>query len=246
MRCFAATTVALTLLLVPLAASAQLYGEASESPRSHSVGIKFGPYTPNIDSEGNKAYDWAFDGDPMFTFRLEYEYQFWTQFGSLAVGAEWGYASITGKGLAHDSHTTTADETSLHMFPFALSFIYNFDVLAVRYNVPLVPYVRLGFDYNIWWITDGVGDTASYRQGETASTAFGGSGGTFGWHAQVGLKLLLDVFAPNMAKTFDNEVGVNNSYFFAEMLYADISDFGSDTSWDIGTLTALFGLSFEF
>lgn len=234
------------LVLLPAAASAQLYGEASESPKSHSFELKFGIYTPQIDEgESTTAYGRAFGGDAMFMTRIEYDYQFWKGFGSLAIGGEFGYAQVSGFGVAHDSDLDTQDETALHMFPFSISLVYHFDVLATRYQVPLVPYVKVGFDYYVWWVTNGLGDTAEY-QAEDSTTLFEGAGGTFGWHVQAGIKLLLDFLAPQMAQTFDNEVGVNNTYLFAEMLYADVSDFGSDSSWQLGDLTALFGVAFEF
>ncbi|MFT7623870.1 MAG: hypothetical protein ACI9WU_003055 [Myxococcota bacterium] len=235
------TALAILVLLVPLSASAQLYGDVQqESPRSHQIALKFGPYLPNIDGS---AYETAFGDDSIFMFRFEYDYQFFKTFGSLAVGFEVGYGSVTGKGQAVDDATTSGDETRLQMVPLALSLVYALDVMAVRYNIPLVPEFEFGFDWVHWWIEDGTGETSTYSDGVDTFT---GAGATLGWHVSVGLKLLLDTMAPNMAQTFDTEVGVNNSYLFAELLYADISDFGSDTSWDVGTLTGMFGLAFEF
>lgn len=242
--------IALMLLtLAPASALAQLYGEPAESPRTQQIEIKFGLYTPQIDSEGLAANPYAriFDNDSMFLSKIEYDYQVYRDFGSLAIGGELGYGQVAGSGLASGTTSSTSDETKLHILPMSLALVYHFDVLAVRWSVPLVPYVKVGLDYHIWWITDGVGDTSEYVNTDAAGEHHTrGSGDTFGWHVAAGLKLLLDDLAPGMARTFDNEVGVNNTYLFGEFLYADISDFGSSESFQLGDTTALFGLAFEF
>ncbi len=238
-------------ILLPLTASAQLYSnEKAESPRDQQLEFKFSSFVPGIDDdESTGAYRQIFDDDGMFMFRLGYDYQFWTAFGSLAAGYEIGYGGITGNGVNHNDATLkTEDETRLNIVPMAVSVTYAFDVGAVRYGFPLVPYVKAGLDYNIWWVSDGLDETATYC-GDCVpgvDTEFQGSGDTWGWHAAIGIKLLLDFFAPKMAQSFDVEVGVNNSYFFAELNYSDVSDFGSDKSWQLGGLNALFGLAFEF
>lgn len=167
----------------------------------------------------------------------------------MAVGFELGYGSVTGHGVEAGTNTESADETKLHIFLMNISLVYHFDVFVEWWKVLLVFYVKAGFDYNIWWITDGVGETTEYSgvaaEGESPLT-LEGKGDTWGWHVTGGIKILLDVFAPRMAQTFDVDAGVNNSYLFAEVVYADISDFGSDTSFQLGDLVFLFGMAFEF
>lgn len=248
-----ALALMITLVGAPQASAQMFDGQSFSSPKSHQIEIKFGPYTPGIDDgEGTGAYEKIFGGDSMIMARFEYDYQFWQGFGTLAVGFELGYGSVTGKGVMTGSEDATADETDLNIVPIAVSLVYHFDVLANRWDIPLVPFVKVGLDYNIWWVNNGVGDTSEAviynTPGDPTSggTKFEGAGDTWGWHVAVGLKLRLDGMAPKTAQTFDNEVGVNHSYLFAELLYADISDFGSDKSWQLGDLTGLFGLAFEF
>lgn len=230
--------------VIPRMADAQMYGVTGESPRSQQIEFKFGPYTPDIDDEGGSFYSTVF-GKPMFMFRFQYDYQFWQEVGSLAAGFEVGYGSVTGNGFLEGTSTESSDETRLQMVPMALTLSYHLDILPLWYDVPLVPYAKVGIDYNIWWITDGTGDTAEYAD-PVAGKIFTGAGDTWGFHVAAGLKILLDAFAPKMAQTFDNEIGVNNSYLFAEFFYANISDFGSNDSIQLGTITGLFGLAFEF
>ena len=244
----------LALVLCAPLANAQLYGLNAESPRSHQIEIKFGAYMPGIDSEkGVNAYEVMFEENSIFMSRFEYNYQFWKSFGSLALGVELGYGQVTGSGRelsasTEDSPVTYAgkssDETQLMIVPMSLSLVYQFDVMATRWNVPLVPFLKAGLDYNIWWITDGVEEVASYTP--DGGKKLEGYGDTFGWHVSAGIKLLLDVFAQNMAKTFDNEVGVNNSYLVAEYVYSDINDFGSKKSFQLGDSWLMFGLAFEY
>lgn len=243
--------LALALLATPAVATAQMFSDISESPQNHQLEVKFGPYLPDIDGEGGvNAYSALFENDEMFMTRVEYDYQFWKEYGSLAVAIEIGYAQVTGNGFATGSLNRTSDETTLHIMPFTLALAYHFDVGAVRYDVPLVPYVKLGIDYYIWWITDGLGDTASFavesQQTQSEVPVRDGAGDTWGWHVAVGVKILLDVLSPSTAQAFDVEVGVNNSYLFVELLYADVSDFGSDSSWQLGDMTVFGGVAFEF
>ncbi len=237
----------LAVLTVPSLASAQLYNQEKESPRNHQIEIKFGPYKPSLYAKGasNTPYDSVFGGSSMFIAKLEYDYQFFQKGGSLAVGFEMGIASITGDGLVAGTSTASTDETKFRFVPFSVSLVYHMDLFATKWDVPLVPYVKVGFDYVVWWITDGVGDIAHYKDPKTGED-FEGRGDTWGYHVAAGLKILLDVLSPSMARTFDVEVGVNNSYIFAEFLYADISDFGSGGSFNLGAITGLFGLAFEF
>lgn len=233
-------------LILPAAANAQLFGVGGETERSMQIEFKFGPYTPNIDASGGGSAYAAIYQDPMFMFRTQLDYQLYQGVGSFAIGAEIGIATVSGKSsLGTGSFSASTDSTGFWMVPMALVFSYNFDYLATRWEIPLVPYAQAGIDYYLWWFTDDTGEVAS-----APDAAIGqdrpGIGGTFGFHVAVGLKILLDVFAPKMAQTFDNEIGVNNSYIFAQLLYANVNDFGKAGSWDLGELTGLYGIAFEF
>ena len=49
-----------------------------------------------------------------------------------------------------------------------------------------------------------------------------------------------------MARAFDLDMGVNNSYLFAEYLSATIDDFGDRNSLHLGDDTVFFGVAFDF
>jgi len=239
----------IAILLVPATASAQLFGISEESTRNFQFELKFGTYTPEIDSEGVDAYSTIFDDESMFMSRIELDWQLYKGFGSVAIGGEIGYAQVTGKGVASGSSESSTDETQFKMIPMSLSLIYHLDIMALKWNVPIVPFFKGGIDYNIWWINDGLEETSTYTSTDSTTgeaQEFKGSGDTWGWHISFGVKLLLDIFAPQMAQTFDNEVGVNNSYLFVEYVMSEIDDFGSDKSFRLGDDNLMFGIAFEF
>lgn len=215
---------------------------AEESSRDMILEIKFGPYRPSIDSEFSNAtpYSDVMGGGSVLMSQIEYEYEVWNGVGILAIGASIGYSQDSGKQKLKSTLENSKDTTTFHLIPLKLDVVYRFDYLAQRYNVPLVPHVKAGFDYYIWWITNGVGDVPKSADGSV------GRGGTFGGHLTVGLALLLDWMSPDMAQTFDTDVGVNNTYLFAEYVMSWVNDFGSSSSFDLSSMTFLAGIAFEF
>jgi hypothetical protein len=245
------TTLLVGVLVGPSTSFGQVFSSFPDSKRSQMFELKFGSVTPDVDNEAglnDKPYNTIFGDDGLFMMRIEYDYQIWQGFGSLAIGVELGYGSVSGSGLETGSDDSSTDSTEFNMIPMSLSVVYHFDVLAIKWNIPIVPFVKGGIDYNIWWINDGVGETATYETIDPDSletSGFEGQGDTFGWHVAGGIKVLLDTFAPDMAQGFDRDMGVNNSYLFAELVYAVIDDFGSKKSFHLGGTSLLFGIAFE-
>ena len=52
--------------------------------------------------------------------------------------------------------TRSSDQTALNVLPFALEAVYRFDVLT-RWRIPIVPYLKGGVAYYLWWIESGSG-----------------------------------------------------------------------------------------
>ena len=228
--------IALFLLVFSLSSNA-----LAESPRNTMLELKFGPFKPDIDKEFNgkaSPFKTVMGNKTLLMTQFEYDYEFFTRFGIIAMGATIGYSRAKGSARLQDDKPSN-DTTTMHMIPLSLSAIYRFDWAAQKHNVPLVPYVKAGFDYYIWWITNAVGSVSKSRDGSV------GQGGTFGGHVTFGLAFLLDFLAPSMATTFDNNMGVNNTYIFAEYCLSFINDFGSSSSFDLSSKTFLFGISFE-
>lgn len=222
----------------------------AESPIMWQVELKFGQYKAGIDSEfsdtslpykcgaADGPFECIYGSGGVLMGMVEVDLQFWRGVGSLAVGGTIGYALDNGTALDSTTGAKPGDETSFNVVPMQLSLVYHFDWLAIEHHVPFVPFAKAGFDYWIWWMRNSQDEIAT-ADGSDAL------GGTFGWHVGGGVKFLLDWLAPDMATTFDLEMGVNNSYLFAEFIYSSVDDFGSDKSLRLGDAFWMFGLAFE-
>ncbi len=210
----------------------------AESPRSGMIEFQFGFFTPDIDSESGltaKPYKDIFDENG-FVWRFEYGLNLWRGFGTFSVSFVTGMFSVDGLGVYTDNNEKKSkDETTLNIIPNAIFPInYAFDT----HSFPIIPYLKLGVAYHIWWITNGVGDVAS-ANGKDAV------GGKWGWEAVFGFRFLLDFVDPSAAFEFDNDIGVNDSYIFAEYRYTKINNF-DEKGLSLGGAYWNFGLALAF
>jgi hypothetical protein len=244
------------------------------SPQHFAFELKFGPYSPNIDASPglNGATPFADLFNNQFTTppgtrpagklltTLEIDWQFLHGFGSLGLGASWGvssrsshsfqYAQIDASTGAKTSCTVpnclrSSDLTTLTVMPFALELVYRFDVLALHYKVPIVPYLKGGVAYYLWFVQRGDGSLSKVTDATTGNTDKA-VGGTFGLVAHPGVAVLLDVLDPSAARVMDAELGINHTYVFAELNYAWITGLGSHTKMVFSDLTWNCGIAFEF
>ncbi len=189
-----------TQLLFAGTAHADAYGVKSAykpSPQWFAMEFKFGPYKPDVDSEFGSSggpYDDVFTSKLRLMSQFTFDVQFLKKHGTLGVGGTVGFFQARGKALL-ESGDPSGDDTTFNIMPFILQLVYRWDYLAKKYNVPLVPYVRAGFVYAFYWITDGNGDTAHF--GEDGGKAHGG---VWGYQINVGLAFQLDVLEPSAAK----------------------------------------------
>jgi hypothetical protein len=199
--------------------------------------------------------------------QLEFDFQFWHRwYGNFGIGHSIGYYRRTSHAFAYNTDQATGnmmvpcnnadpnnqcvragDETALNIVPLTILGVYRFDYLAERWKIPFVPYFKLGLAYYIWWINDGNGffSLAQFTPpGSTQSQS--GWGGTWGWVMNPGGAFLLDVLDPSAARTIDAELGINHSYLFCELNYANITGFGAPGKMNLSDLTLNAGISFEF
>ena len=232
-----ASTVAKPLGIAGIAlflwASVAMPVYADVSPRNFSLELRGGPYFSQIDQEtgiSGKPFQTLFGTTTLPYLEIGVEWLFFKQFGSLGLGATFGVSWMQGKSLKQDGTPDENNTMAFWMLPMRLELIYRMDYFVHRNRFPLVPYVRGGLDYNLWFVTDANGAlaTSTGSDGKTA-TAFGGR---FGFHFGAGLQFLLDVLDPITARTFDMEVGVNHTYLFVEW----------NISW-VGVLTPGMNLS---
>ena len=217
----------------------------AESDVTGGFQLKLGGYYPSIDGEftsasGQGPYATFYGTDWHMYGELEFNYYLLHTVGKLGLGASVGYSSATGRvqSATPGSQDEIPGETSFSIIPLRASLLYRYDYSAIHHGVPLVPAVKLGLDYYFWEFEDANGATSVY-EGVQAS------GGKLGWHASLGLHLLLDFIDPSSAAYLDMSWGVNNSYFFAEYLMTRADGFGA-SGLDLSDDQWLFGLAFEF
>lgn len=220
----------------------------ADSPRDMMLELHFGPYTPEVDSafalgaDQVGPYEASFSNDGMFMLGLYVDYQLWQEIGSVAIGAGWQYGWVDGTAIEEGA----TDETGFNLMPFDLGATYRFDYLAQRWNIPLVPYVKLGLTWALWWVTNGRDEVANTRSPSPPYEGRTGMSNTFGFFAGGGLQLLLDFLDRGMAMSLDEETGINNSYLFIEFVRRELNDFYSSESINLSESHLSFGLMFEF
>ena len=247
-----------------------------ESPQHFAFEVKLGPYSPNIDASpglnklgGHPFADLFSPGKARppgkLLVELEFDYQFWRKwYGNFGLGHSIGYYRRTAHALEYNGGDPASpcdptmknqvcvgsigDTTALNIIPLELTLNYRFDYLATRYRIPLVPYIKVGLAYYAWWIENGNGflSVSKYLDPNTGKVLDTGFGGTFGWVLNPGGMFLLDVLDPTAARTLDSELGINHTYLFCELHYANITGFGSSTKMNLSDTTLNAGLGFEF
>lgn len=211
---------------------------AAESDTYGFFEFRFGSYYPSIDEEfGGAAQPFGdvFGTSNLFYGEFEIGFFFYEGFGKAGTSMHFGYTSVTGNAI---SDAEVGDETSMLLVPIRASLLYRLDYLSQQTSIPLMPVAKVGLDYILWSVDGTDGDTATF-EGDDAS------GGTWGYHAAVGLHFLLDVIDTSSAALFDLNWGINNTYLFAELMLSQVDNFGGD-GFDLSDEMWLFGLSFEF
>jgi hypothetical protein len=113
------------------------------------------------------------------------------------------------------------------------------DVLWREAHIPLEPYAKLGLGLAFW--------RASNTLGTSNFDGVSGTGHTLGTEIALGVGLNLNVFDEYAARNFDESMGVNNTYLFAEWTRSDLTGLGVQSSaLRVGGTYWTFGLSFEF
>jgi hypothetical protein len=226
----------LAALLAPAGAFAQAEEptEPRQSPRDWAFHLQFGGYYPQIDEQAGLSdapFQRVFGDSNRTIVQAGLERYLFDAFGTLGLGLSLGYSEFYGRGFfaeGPDAGERSGDSTSFTVVPIQAYAAYRFDVLAQAFNVPLVPYAKAGV--GTWmWFTGG-------ESGQRGGFSYGG-----------GMQLLLDFFDPRLAREFDREVGVNNSYFFVDWAAWQVDGFGDSEGFDLSDDGIVsFGLALDF
>ncbi|MCC6646059.1 MAG: hypothetical protein IT374_10865 [Polyangiaceae bacterium] len=220
-----------------------------ESPQSFAFEARIGPYRPQIDEEfsgGARPYEQTFgDGRGLyFGFELDWQALRIPHLGTLGPGVSWGYSRRSAVAKVAEGPLAgqdSAQSTYLTIMPMYASAVLRVDMLSRDLGVPLVPYGKLGLGLGLW--------RASTDNGlSTAPDGTVGKGRTWGTHMALGGMFLLDFLDPSAALGFDEELGVNNSYLFAEWQWLNLDGqvVEKGPQMHVGATGWIAGLALEF
>lgn len=245
----ASSLLAAAAVAVAVPAAAQEYDRyappgvrqrALESPQDMAFEVRFGRYVPNADDGlSSTPYQDTFGDDTRFYGGIELDWQALRipYFGTLGPGFGIGYTRSTADAPLASGMGRSGQTTSLSILPMYLVGVVRADVIARETPVPLVPYLKLGVGYALWWASD-ADDTAEVDGVE-------GKGRSYGSQFGLGIMLLLDALNMDDARTADAAMGLNHSYLFAEWAVNKLDGFGDD-HLQVGTDSWVLGLAFEF
>ena len=252
------------VLLAPTVASAQAItpyweddaGDDDEAMVRWHVGIRVGPYTPSIDKQfGMEPGPYAdmFGGYQVLPM-LDVDRILWRGFGQVGVGGSIGYMQKSANAWADGTSPTDVDrmrspgdENTFRLMPIAITGVYRFTWLDDEYAVPVVPYVRAGLSYYLWWMrTNGNTSTACWDGTHDATCDKDKAiGATFGVQGAIGLAIRAER-VDAAAATSMRQGGIQHAGFYAELSLAKVDGFGSDTKLSVGDTTWFAGVDFEF
>jgi hypothetical protein len=239
----------------------QTTGENSDTPSADEnqevkwyVGVKAGPYTPGIDSQsatrnsaGQGPYQAMFGGYQILPM-LNVDRFLWTGFGEFGVGLGVGYMSKTAQAYTMDSDPMSptrtrspGDQTSFKLIPLQITASYRLTYFDDDYGIPIVPYVRGGVGYYIWWATAPDG-SFSTDPNDSSNKALGGTAGLVG---AVGISVRAERIDASAAQSM-HESGLEHAGFYGEINAGWVDGFGKSTKLDVGATTWFAGVDFEF
>jgi len=152
----------------------------------------------------------------------EVERDLWQGFGSVGVGAGVAYSEFYGTGF-HDIGSSdnpvylkSSDGTGFHLLTAKLFATYRFDYF-VPDGFPLVPYVKGGLDWVVYWEQLSSGDITQGPNGKAL-------GLVTGLEATAGVSFLLDFIDPLIARDMYTDLGIAHSFLTAGWTWQDIQN----------------------
>ena len=222
------------------------------------VGLRLGPYIPDVDGQIAAKpgvpgpYEQMFGGYHILTM-LDVDYIVWKGAGQLGIGGSAGYWQKTARpftlGANLDSpnpERQPGNKNAFRLIPLELSATYRMTMLDDNYGIPVVPFIRGGLAYYIWWITTPNGHYARFCT-DNNSTMCGEKalGASLGLQGAIGLSIRAERIDPSAAMSMQNS-GIQHAGIYAELSLAKVDGFGSNTKLSVGDTTWFAGVDFEF
>jgi hypothetical protein len=213
------------------------------------VELKGGPYRPAMGSSdatgADQVWGTTFSNGSNPLYQIGFDVELFRSFGTAGLGGSFGFVQYLGKGIYAASGTQAPDTTVFNLVPLALTAFYRFDLFA-DVGFPLVPYLRGGLAYDVWWVTIGTGAISRFVTNRNdPSTDQIGRGGKLGLTGAAGLSFLLNSLEPHSARNLYESTGIRAVYLFGEFSASDVNGFGK-SGFDFSSQTWNVGAYFEF
>ena len=162
---------------------------------------------------------------------------------SIGPGFGWGYSRSKGHPIDDKGQPVDAT-TSLWMMPMHVSAIVRFDGPLRRWNIPVVPYGKIGFGFGIWSASGPTG-TSRVPTDDPNKTVLG-RGNSMGMHLALGGAVSLNAFDPSSAIRLRESTGIRYVNLYGEWMWANLDGIGSRPQMHIGSSTVVVGLAVDF
>jgi hypothetical protein len=232
------------------------------------AGIRVGPYLPDIDAKlvldpcptapatGScpGSFRQMFHGARPMPM-LDVDRILWTGFGQVGVGISIGYmqwfehAFVDGSKPEDDPRMRSpADTNAFRLIPMALTATYRLTWFDDEYGVPVVPYVRGGLAYDLWWLrarNDRVCKNGNDPMEDPTCALNKPLGGSLGVTGSIGLAVRAERIDASTAMSMQQS-GIQHAGIYAELSLAKVDGFGADGKLSVGDRTWFAGVDFEF
>jgi hypothetical protein len=184
---------------------------------------------------------------------LDVERIVWRGFGQIGVGGSLGYMQKTALAYTSGSNEDqgkarprSSAENTFRLVPLAATVSYRLTYLDDRWGIPVIPYVKGGLAYYIWWMK-GPSGTSSVCEGPspTMCTEDKAYGGTAGVQVSAGIAIRAERIDADAARSMRNS-GIQHAGFYGEVFWGRVDGFGSETKLWVGDTTWFAGANFEF
>jgi hypothetical protein len=186
---------------------------------------------------------------------LDVDRVIWSRSGQVTVGGTLGYMQKTAFAYADGTSAdelfrirSTASKNKFRLIPFALTASYRATQLDDLYGIPIVPYIKGGLSYYVWWMKGPSGDLSKIcTDGTTDSDCDGNKayGGTLGFQGTLGISIRAERIDAAAARGM-KQTGIYHAGFYAEVMAAVVNGFGNDSKLSVGDRTWFAGFDFEF
>ena len=217
-----------------------------ESPQNFAIELRLGRYRPNVDLEPglkSEPYRTVFGDSASLYMGVEFDWQALRvpYFGTVGPGIAVGYMDNTTTApfkVPRLDGAPSSSTTSLEIFPAQVLAVVRADALWREWRIPIVPYFKGGLSLARW---------RSFSDGVTSSSGgLSAKGSVYGYYVAGGAAFNLNILDPYTARSFDQRLGVNNTYVFFEVFTSSLESAFMGKPLYVGTTNWTAGLMFEF